>query len=135
MKIRSNFVSNSSSTSYIVAVPVDFDFTKEWIEEIIVEVIRQEGIKVVDDENEIVDSVRKVLESIRKRPVSYQEGIMDQIGEFSGVFLIGDILDQLGLCLHSEGVDYESGQIVNVLSEKIKHRLKDILEQHKTCLE
>ena len=121
-------MSNSSSTSYIVAVPIDFDFTQEWIEEIIIEVAKREGM-------ETVDKIRKVLESIRRISTKYEEGIREQIGGYSGIFLIGDILERLGLCLSTTDAGSDAGIVVNVLSPKIKDKLKDVLKQHKTCLE
>ncbi len=135
MKIRNSFVSNSSSTSYIVAVPTDFDFTKEWVEGIIIEAVKREGIENTDDEMETVDKIRKVLESIRKLATKYEESVREQVGGYSGISLIGDILDRLGLCLSSVDAGSDAGIVVNVLSPKIKDKLKDVLEQHKTCLE
>ena len=135
MKIRSSFLSNSSSTSYIVAIPIDFDFAQDWIEKIVIEAAEREGLEIEDDEMEIVDKIIKVLKSIRRSSVKYQDQIEGVIGEFAGISLIGDILDSLGLCLSTLDASSDGGIVMNVLSPKIKDKLKDVLKQHKTCLE
>ena len=98
MKIRNGFVSNSSSSSYIVSVPKDFVVTKDMVTEQAMIVLWED--EVLDNEDEVN---QEVLDLINSKIDSLKGGheVHRSWGESDVFWAVQDILKENNLIIMS----------------------------------
>jgi uncharacterized protein YdcH (DUF465 family) len=112
MKIRQGFVSNSSSTSFVVCVPKSYNPTDKEIK------------KAYEEENSDYDDIS--VKQVRKALKGFMED--DFVGE-EDIFLIDLLKDFI---LLEQGAGDERGSITNLKKEnilKVKDKIDTILKE------
>jgi len=128
MKIKSDFVTNSSSTSYLVYIPDNFKIEKfrdmilEHFDEDLKEALdcfepNDDGDLTID---EIIEKLFKEFNDLISSGVSYQY-------ENNFYYIMNDLLDKLDLVLDTEeNSSSDNGVITNINSKILKNKIKTI---------
>lgn len=125
MKIKQDFITNSSSTSYLVYIPDNFDIRKF-----------KDMIKV-----NFQDDVTEYCDNIPDKPITEDEFFQFFFNEFNNLIKQGDlyqydnsqlfylasnIIDELELVLSDEPTGSDAGLIQNVNVKIIKEKINTI---------
>ena len=119
MKIKSDFVTNSSSTSYIVAISENLTFTKQ---EILATDAYQNYRTDEEDQSakEYIDACQKGLRELKKGEGIYAYDFDSDIGPPQMAFYsIVELLDNKELVLLSFESGSDDGKILSLDKEKI----------------
>jgi hypothetical protein len=108
MKIRSGFVSNSSSSSFIVALPEDWDITDEEIES-------------CNDSEEKIEDIRETFNQLKSKGKIYSE--------MEGFGCIESIMSKKKFVIEQiDGGPDEYPCLVNILSKAHQTKINKIKE-------
>lgn len=126
MKIRKGFITNSSSTSYIMCIPDDLkaeDISDEFIRWCIEK--EYEGGQIDDEEakeriNEFRERFPEIIEKINKEYGS----ITCEDGE--EYVIIGRLCEKLGFEIKTMDNHPDSGAITNISLNDLKEKIKEI---------
>lgn len=111
MKIKSDFVTNSSSTSYIVFIPIDFVITKEHITPDMHRCDFGDFMEHLDDDfDKALGLLNKALDDLKELGTIWNDHIEDQDG-YEGVNCLYSIFDNQGFTLDSYDSSSEDGKI------------------------
>lgn len=123
MKKRIGFVSNSSSTSYIVFVPKGFEFSKKDLDYI----IKECSSDCDNMETMTVEIMRKHLNGLIDQNV-YND-IYDRDNTSCGVWMIIEVFEKYGLVMSSIDGDADAGDTIIFIKqqevEEITRRYND----------
>lgn len=136
MKLKSDFVTNSSSTSYIVAIAKNVTFTKQEI----LETNQYQNYVTYEEEataEEYVNTCLKGLKELKNEKPLYAYGFETDIGEpYEAFYSIIELLNDKELILLGFESDSDDGKILSLDKEKIMKAFlalsDDILSD--TCL-
>lgn len=115
MKIRNGFVSNSSSSSFVVAFPPDFDAT-----ELIKKAIRENGGDYIDTEGE-------EEELLNQDHLDWFDNDIWECIEYGKFSVAREILNDSNT-ITSFTVTSDNGQIINLFSKKNIDNFKKVLK-------
>ncbi|KKM62759.1 hypothetical protein LCGC14_1518420 [marine sediment metagenome] len=117
MKIRCGFVSNSSSSAYILLLKKDFQFTDEQIEEIIGET----GLEEERDE-EMKGALNSALEHLKNGKDVWIEELPGCMGGAIAEALPDDLI------LTTVEMGPDAGQLINILTDEYVEKFQKALE-------
>jgi len=121
MKIKQDFVTNSSSTCYLTYLPPDFDITKFYN---VVENSHSYGYYKDDGmtDEEIKDTIKLAFKTIM------DEGTIHDCDDSNAVCLLGDILGDLDLLLPGDTgyIQSDSGYVFNLNNKKTREVISTI---------
>lgn len=129
MKIRLGFVSNSSSTSYVIAVTRNFQVTKEKAQ-LFLDECTKDSYYASNDVKDIESAIKKIKEVLEAfcthEEIWEEEAPIDSIYEFITVFREEVVLIEM-----ESGP--EDGRVMNILADKCGNknfkRIKKLMEQ------
>ena len=130
MKIKTDFVTNSSSTSYVMCMPPSFEITKEMIE--CVDYDYKYLIKDYIDhdiENPVETCLKNLNEAVQSLKVTGKIW-MDHVQETSSYthyYLIANALDKAGHKVDQFESGPDSGMIINILGDETIKRVMNSL--------
>ena len=122
MKIKSDLVTNSSSTAYVVFIPENFEITDEEIKNVIIESYEEDF-----DPNDF-ESVKKSLLNELKDLKNGHDVFYDEWDKYNMFEPLSRIFEDKNLVIAVIDVPSESGSIVGVTSSKISEILLDNIE-------
>ena len=123
MKIRTGFVSNSSSTSYVVALTRDFVASPEKIQKFLGSYRDWEDEDITDEQGvELIGKVVEALCSSREIWIDDYNDKLDGLDTFLSVF--GDEIS-----VASMDVSSEAGIVTNIFADRNKEKSMEILKK------
>lgn len=124
MKVRTSFISNSSSTSYIVVVPPEFRFEVAMISVIngfvSVEEMENHGF-ANDDEGEMYCKIEDMIEEIAQNTIVYRVDNWEVV-----YYTTAELIQQLGMCIKEFDDGPDRGSIFNVVSPEVNDFIKSV---------
>ena len=125
MKIKSDFVTNSSSTSYLVCLPDNFDITK------FLHIIDPENSWWFEEYLDASEEVKKeIMEKLKERLIKLNEkllkhtNIYEYDSEYDAYHVFIKLLEELDLIIDSWDTSSDNGMICGVDLEKVE-RIKN----------
>jgi len=110
MKVRTGFVSNSSSTSFVVLLPKDLKFKDLKITEEVIEIVKESNEEATN--KEVIKLVEKSLNNLVKTGLSMDEENCD-------TYLLAELLHEYIIAEIESGPDGE-GSLVLADNKKIE---------------
>lgn len=126
MKIRLGFVSNSSSTSYVIALARNYKATKEQIQKFADEIANWKNEEYTFEQaDEQIKTTVEALCSAQGKCMWLDEAPVEYLGEFISMLEDDYILGTVD-------VSSEAGQVTNILAdgnrEKVMAKVKKMME-------
>lgn len=125
MKIKQDFVTNSSSTSYVVYIPENFDID-DWIRK------KSELFEFHDEESPNQSIVKKIVEKLKHGEQVWQDDVDRSFNSYNFVY---DLFQELGMILKDTDTSSESGRMINIGTCKIKQQMNKIEIENQTNID
>ncbi len=116
MKFKSDFITNSSSTCYVVTVPEDFDL--ERCLPLIYDLVSPDSDLVEEEKIELKNEIRERFRELKEVGETGEGGYY-----VKGFRELGILFEDLGLCLTTIPVGDASGAIINFCSKRMDELL------------
>ena len=120
MKIKTDFVTNSSSTSYVVCMPRDFIITEKMVEEdaydynYLIKDYEDDGI--ANPEESCLKNLNDAVQHLREKGRIFQDHV-DAISSYTHYNIVATTLREAGYVIDSFDTGPDSGIIINVLGD------------------
>jgi len=132
MKIKSDFVTNSSSTSYVVCMPPTFQITFEMVEgdeydfKYLLKEYETEGIE--NPKETCLKNLNDALKHLKENGMMWMDHV-DAPAPYTHFHIISNAIDNSGYKINSFNTGSDDGMIINVLAdttiEKVMNALID----------
>jgi DNA phosphorothioation-dependent restriction protein DptG len=122
MKIKGDFITNSSSTSYVVYIPDDFDY-KDYIEDIKTDDIWNDYCE--EENKDEIDKIWKHIKNIFNELKTSEDSILGENGYMSpGYYIVEHFIKKMGFVVSEVNIGSCQGTVTNVNNPAIKKKIE-----------